>query len=89
MTIVGASFDPPEENLEWSLDEEFTFELWTDEDRILAMAYGAADSASDRAADRKTVVLDADGVLTLQYAVTSIGTHPEQVLHDCAILFGD
>lgn len=90
MTIVGVGFDDPATNRAWSEDEGFTFELWTDDDdRTLALTYGAAASASQRYPARITVVLDAEGVLVLEYLEDiNVGAHPGQVLEDCTLLFG-
>lgn len=88
MKIIGVSFDPPEENQAWAEEEGFLFDLWTDHDRTLALHYGAATSATQSAASRVTKVLDADGVLVLEYTGVVVGTHPAQVLHDCENLFG-
>ncbi|MCB9745208.1 MAG: redoxin domain-containing protein [Alphaproteobacteria bacterium] len=86
--IVGVGFDPPSETAPWVEDEGFPYEIWTDgEDHTLALTYGAADSASDRTPDRVTVILDAEGVLALEYDVTDISAHPAAVLEDCRILF--
>jgi peroxiredoxin len=81
------SFDSPEANEAWAEDEGFSFELWTDESRELAMTYGAASSSSTLYASRVTRVLDAEGVLVLEYAVTTISAHPAQVLDDCKLLW--
>ena len=89
MQIVGVSFDAPDRNANWAADEGFQFELWTDDDRTLAVAYGAASSSSARFANRVTVVLDADGNQLLEYEVSSVGTHPAAVLEDCELLFGE
>jgi peroxiredoxin Q/BCP len=87
--IVGVSFDSPSRNSDWADDEGFQFELWTDGNSTLAVTYGAASSAGARFADRVTVLLDADGNQVLEYEVSSIGTHPADVLEDCEALFGD
>ena len=86
---MGVSFDAPDRNANWAADEGFQFELWTDDDRTLAVAYGAASSSSARFANRVTVVLDADGNQLLEYEVSSVGTHPAAVLEDCELLFGE
>lgn len=90
MTIVGVGFDDPATNRAWSEDGGFTFELWTDDDdRTLALTYGAAASASQRYPSRITVVLDADGELVLEYLEDiNVGAHPREVLDDCTLLFG-
>lgn len=86
--IVGVSFDPPAVNQGWAEEEGFLFELWTDgPEHPLAVHYQAA-RATSTFPQRKTVVLDEDGVLQLEYEVTALGTHPGQVLEDCRILFG-
>ena len=86
---MGVSFDAPDRNANWAADEGFQFELWTDDDRTLAVAYGAAASSSARFANRITVVLDSDGNQLLEYEVSSVGTHPAAVLEDCELLFGE
>ena len=89
MQIVGVSFDSPEENEAWAQDEGFAFELWTDDERSLALHYGAASSESAAFAQRITVLLDENGDLLLVYDVGGgIATHPGKVLEDCEALFG-
>ena len=88
VTIIGVGFDPPGRNASWAAEEGFQFELWTDDDRTLAVAFGAATETSPVPA-RLTVLLDADGNQLLEYPVTDIGTHPGKVLDDCTVLFGD
>ena len=88
MQIVGVSFDDPEDNQSWAEDEGFGFELWTDDDRALALYYGAATSEDQRWADRLTFLLDAEGDVALIYDVGGdIGVHPAQVLEDAEKLF--
>ena len=89
MQVVGVTFDSPGRNSAWAEDEGYQFELWTDSARELAMAYGAATSASAPIPDRITVILDAEGNQLLEYEVSSVGTHPGQVLADCEVLFGE
>jgi peroxiredoxin Q/BCP len=87
--IVGVSFDSPEENQSWALEEGFQFELWSDDDRELALYYGAAASAGALAASRITMLLDDGGAQLLEYTESiNVGTHPAQVLADCQELFG-
>lgn len=85
---MGVSFDDPSTNLQWAQQEGFTFELWTDTDRTLALTYGAATSANQAYANRITVLLDADGDVQLEYLDhISVGTHPGRVLEDCQQLY--
>ncbi|MFT4977321.1 MAG: peroxiredoxin [Myxococcota bacterium] len=89
MNIVGVGFDEPDEMAEWAADEGFQYEVWTDDDRTLAVHYGAARNASAAFADRVTMLLGSDGQLLLEYTSNiDFGTHPIEVLEDCEILFG-
>jgi peroxiredoxin Q/BCP len=87
--IVGVSFAEPETNMSWVEDQSYEFEIWTDDERALALYYGAIDDAEDLAPKRHTKILDASGTLVLEY-VDSVGpdAHPQQVLEDCQALFG-
>jgi peroxiredoxin len=89
VTIIGASFDPPEENLAWAQEEAFAYDLWSDLSRELGLYYGATDDPTDTTAARITVLLDAEGAVLLEYDVgIGFGTHPADVLSDCQALFG-
>ncbi len=85
---MGVSLDAPQANQAWAEEEGFTFDLWTDDERALGRAYGALDSATDRSVARLTVLLDSEGNLLLTYPVVAVGTHPGQVLSDCAAILG-
>lgn len=89
MKIVGVGYDAPATTAAWVDSEGFEFEVWTDDDRTLAVAYGAAATPEQFVPLRKTVVVGVDGQQLLEYAVTDFGTHPAQVLDDCRLLFGD
>ena len=69
--------------------EGFQFELWSDVDKDLALYYGAASTPTQGSASRVTRLLGPDGYVVLEYAVSSVGTHPSQVLADCELLWGD
>lgn len=82
-------FDSPAENQAWAEEEAFQYELWTDDDKTLALTYGAADDADQGYPYRITVLLDAEGDLVLEYLEdVVVGTHPQDVLEDCEKLFG-
>ena len=82
-------FDSVQENQEWAEEEAYAFEIWTDDNKTLAMTYGAADSVSTSVPSRVTMLIDAEGELVLEYVVSlKIGTHPEEVLSDARALFG-
>lgn len=84
------SFDTPQDNAGFIQAEGFQYALWSDLERELALVYGAADSADQARADRRTVLLDAQGAAILRYSPgLSVGAHPQEVLEDCQALFGD
>lgn len=89
MAIVGVSFDTPAKNLEWAAEEGFSFELWTDDDKTLALYYGAATSQTQQTASRISKLLNSDGTLLLDYFSVGVTNHPQEVLEDCQALFGD
>ena len=84
--VIGASFDKPTKNAAFIAAESFTFPLWSDTKRELALYYGAAKTASQFFADRVTVVLDDQGRWRLFYSSAAIGFdmygHPKVVLQD-------
>ena len=88
MKIVGVGLDEPETNQAWAEEEAFEFELWTDDDKALGLTYGALSGDTDTSVKRITRVLDADGLLVLEYDEVDVGTSPFDVLDDCGILFG-
>ena len=53
------------------------------------MYYGAASSESQTFADRLTKIIDSDGTLILEYRVSGVGTHPQEVLDDLLVIYGD
>jgi peroxiredoxin len=83
------SFDTPEDNAAFAEAQSYTYELWSDLDRSLALHYGAASSESQAMASRITVLLDEEGVWRLVYDPASVTSNAQDVLEDCEILFGD
>jgi peroxiredoxin len=66
----------------FKLNEKFQFPLWSDNDRELALFYGAAKTKTAFAAKRITVVLDDTGRWILNYPSVNPFTHPQAVLDD-------
>ena len=90
--MIGVSFDAPEKNAIFKANEEFKFPLWSDEDKTLAMTYGAASASWALFADRITVLLDPQGDWVLHYpadvvAAKSLYLHAQTLLDDLALLF--
>lgn len=93
MQVIGCSFDTPAKNAKFKQVETFTFELWSDVQRELALYYGAAKSKSQLFASRITVILDPQGTWKYWYPTAAIGfdmyNHPGTVLADMQALLGD
>ncbi len=68
--------------------EGFQYELWTDDNRTLATYYGATSSLFAAAPLRVSRLIGSDGYVILEYPFVSTGTHPQEVLDDCELLFG-
>ena len=84
-TIVGASFDPPAVNLAFAQAEDLPFTLLSDVDGSVATAYGARRRPGSRWIDvpeRRTYLIDPDGVVRVVYDVTNVSDHPGQVVDD-------
>lgn len=89
MRVVGVSFAGPDVNARWTESQRFGFPIWTDQEKTLALHYGAVSSPGAAFPKRITKVLDASGTLVLEYVSdVDVGTHPEEVLEDCRVLFG-
>jgi peroxiredoxin len=88
--IIGVSFDEPGQNAKFKTADKFTYSLWSDVGRELALYYGAASDKDQFFADRVTVVLDPKGAWRLVYPTSAIGwniaSHPQHVLQDCQAL---
>ena len=61
VTVVGVSVDDQAKNAAFRKENDLPFTLLCDEDRKVAMAYGAADTADARFARRIAVLIAADG----------------------------
>jgi len=86
--IVGVSFDTPEDNQTFATAQNWSFELWSDDDKTLALHYGAAADAAQPVPKRISMLLDDKGTLVREYLEVDPASHPEQVLQDCRALFG-
>ena len=80
------SFGSPKLHSSWAESQNFQYELWTDDTRVLAMHYQAASKPSAFAPSRVTVVLDGTGNLLLTYPDVSISAHPQEVLDDLRLI---
>ena len=85
MTILGASYDPPEENRAFADSQEFAFQLLSDTDHRVAVAYEVARDAGDKFAGfprRYSYLIDPDGIIHRSYDVTDVARHADHVIAD-------
>ena len=88
--IIGTSFDQPAENKAFATVNNFPYRLFSDQQRELALHFGAASSASAFFADRDTVVIDPEGRWILRYDnVNNTKQHPNDVLADMTLILGE
>jgi peroxiredoxin Q/BCP len=83
--LLGASFDPPEQNLAFAEEQGFPFALLSDVDREVGALYEtkrAPEESSPEFAKRRTYLIDPEGVIRRSYRVSDIPVHPEEVLED-------
>jgi thioredoxin-dependent peroxiredoxin len=82
VTILGVSFDTPADNAAFVKAEGFPFRLLSDQDHALALATGAADSASAPVAHRISFVVGPDGKVRQVYGTVNPASHAKDVLTD-------
>jgi thioredoxin-dependent peroxiredoxin len=89
VTILGASFDSPAENLAFSEAQRFPFRLLSDMDRTVGAAYEVSRPAGDpyEAYPRRySYLIDPDGLIRRGYDVADVAGHAAEVLADVATL---
>jgi len=89
--VLGASFDPPEDNHAFSVTQNFGFALLSDVDHAVGRAYEVARDDDDQYAAfpiRLSYLIDPDGVIRRCYRVSDVGSHADEVLADLAALQG-
>jgi peroxiredoxin Q/BCP len=87
--IVGVSFDPPELNKKFAKLQGFPFRLLSDVDRAVGEIYEtkrAPEEPAPEQAKRRTYLIDPQGVIRKAYRVRDIPGHPDEVLHDLAVM---
>ena len=80
--VLGVSFDPPAANKAFVDAERFPFRLLSDTDRTLAVAVGAADTATQPVARRISYLVGPDGTVRAAYGTVVPATHARDVLGD-------
>jgi peroxiredoxin len=83
------SFAQPSAHTSWAEEQGFQYELWTDDERTLALYYGAISNANAFFPDRITKVLNEEGTLILEYVDdVGVNSHPSEVLEDFKTVMG-
>ena len=88
-TILGISFDSPEENKAFRDTFDFPFSLLCDEDRSVGAFSEAQRDPADPFADfaqRISYLIDPEGTIQKAYAVNDPAGHAGEVLADLAAL---
>jgi peroxiredoxin Q/BCP len=80
--VVGISCDTPAENKAFKDKFNFPFDLLSDEDRAVSIAYGAAANAQQRHPSRISYLIGPDRTITKVYGKVSPSEHPREVLAD-------
>jgi peroxiredoxin Q/BCP len=81
--VVGLSFDTPEDNHTWALEQGFGFPLLSDVDHATARRFEAERDGDDQYADfplRVSYLVDPDGIIRKTYAVSGVTSHATSVL---------
>ena len=88
-TVIGISFDTPEENAAFRAKFDFPFPLLCDTDKSVGALYDVLRDADDPFADypqRISYLIDPDGVIAKTYQVSDPGGHAAEVLADLTAL---
>ncbi len=88
-TVLGISFDTPEDNAAFRAKFDFPFALLCDTDRSVGVAYDVLRNSDDPFADypkRISYLIDPEGQIAKSYEVTDPGGHATEVIADLAAL---
>jgi len=77
--ILGCSFDSPADNKAFKDKFDFPYDLLSDADKSMSIAYGAAESDSARPS-RVSVLIGPDGKVAENYETVKPPEHPAEVL---------
>ena len=80
--VIGISNDAPGKNKRFQEKQDFPFDLLSDEDLSISVAYGAANDAGAGKANRISYLIGPGGVIKKAYPKVKAADHPEQVLQD-------
>jgi peroxiredoxin Q/BCP len=77
--ILGVSFDSPDENAAFASRYGFQYPLLSDQDRELALAYGACDDPGATLARRIATVIAPDGTVQEYHNTVNARTFPAEL----------
>ena len=78
--MLGVSFDSVEENKAFAEKFNFNFDLLSDADRKMGLAYGACSSAQATGATRIGVIIDPEGNVLEFDTKANVKTFPVEAL---------
>ena len=79
--MVGVSYDDQASNAKFRDKYFFPYDLLSDEDGVMSVAFGVSDPDSARS-PRKSVLIGPDGRVAAIYEKVEPETHPAQILDD-------
>lgn len=88
-TVIGISFDQPEDNAAFRAKFDFPFALLSDPDRVVGTAYEALrppDHKAPHLPQRVSYLIDPAGIVAKTYEVSDPAGHAVEVLNDLAEL---
>lgn len=80
--VLGISFDSPDDNRAFQEKFSFPYDLLSDEDKSVGIAYGAAADADAGYPARISYLIDPEGKIAVAYETVVPAEHPDQVLAD-------
>ena len=80
-TVVGVSYDDQATNAKFRDKYSFPFDLLSDEEAVMSIAFGVSEPDSSRS-PRKSVLIGPDGKVAATYEDVKPADHPAQVLGD-------
>ena len=76
---MGCSLDSPADNKAFQMKFNFPYDLLSDTDKSMSIAYGAAEGDSTRPT-RISVLVGPDGKVAAVYSKVTPADHPDEVL---------
>lgn len=88
VTVVGMSVDTLQRQQRFREKYDLAFELGSDHERVVGIAYGTLKGDATTSNERDTVVIAADGTVALAYRRVTARGHAQKVLEDVRRLRG-